>query len=116
MCGKLNLINHYNAATAGKGIEMYKLNQEEVAKSDWNRDTIAHMQTAVFVMCGGGYLGNFAATQPAKFYIDDRVSRLPYGKKAIYQAVETLCTVATANGLDPNRLPERPQFHNCGIF
>ena len=97
---------------------MRKLNQEAVsesAKDYWSNSIKAH-QTAVFVMCGGGYLGEFAAEQPGSFYIDDRVSRLPYGKKAIYQAVETLCTIATANGLDPKHLPPRPQFHNCGIF
>ena len=95
---------------------MYKLNQKEVAKSGWGPETIKSMQTAIFIMCGGGHLGKFAAEQPAKFYIDDRVSRLPYPKKAIYQAVETLATIARANNLDPEHLPEMPRFHNMGIF
>jgi len=95
---------------------MKKLNKEKVAESGWEVESVPHMQTAVFVMCGGGFLGSFAATQPGKFYIDGRVGSLPYTRKEIYQAIETLCTIAIANGLDPNRLPERPQFHNMGIF
>lgn len=95
---------------------MNKLNQKNVAESGWKIDTIPTMQTAVFVMCGGGFLGKFAAEQPEKFYIDDRVAKLPYSKRAIYQAVETLKTIAKTNGLDTNKMPEMPRFHNMGIF
>jgi hypothetical protein len=95
---------------------MVKLNQEEVKKSGWEINSIPAMQVAVFVMCGGGYLGNFAAEQPGKFYIDDRVGKLPYSRKEIYQAVETLISIAIANGLDPNKMPEKPRFHNMGFF
>jgi len=93
-----------------------KLNQEKVAESGWKADSVPTMQTAIFVMCGGGFLGRFAAEQPADFYIDDRVGRLPYARKEIIQAVETLVTIAKVNGLDPHRLPEIKQFHNMGIF
>lgn len=31
---------------------------------------IQAMQVAVFVMCGGGFLGQFAAAQPADFYAE----------------------------------------------
>jgi hypothetical protein len=95
---------------------MTKLNQKRVAESGWKADTIPAMQVAIFTMCGGGMLGHMAAEQPETFYIDDRVGRLPYPKKQIYQAVETLKTIARANGLDPKHMPEMPKFHNMGIF
>ena len=77
---------------------------------------IAGLQTAVYVACGGGMLGRFAAEQPADFYIDDRVGRLPYRRKEILQAVEVLATLAQATGLDPHNMPKMPEFHNCGIW
>jgi hypothetical protein len=95
---------------------MYKLDQKAVAESGFKADTIPAMQTAVFVMCGGGFLGRFAAEQPEQFYIDMRVSKLPFPKKEIIQAVKTLATIATANGLDSKKMPPMPQFHNMGIF
>jgi len=100
---------------------MLKLNAKQVAESaeyhGWGKgEKLRAHQTAVFVMCGGGVLGAFAANQPADFYIDDRVGRLPYPKKHIEQAVATLAIVAEQAGLDPHQLPERPRFHNCGIF
>ena len=95
---------------------MKKLDQNKVAESGWKADTIPAMQTAVYVMCGGGFLGRFAAEQPSDFYIDDRVGKLPYSRKQIMQAVETLVTIARANGIDPKRLPAMPNFHNMGIF
>ena len=95
---------------------MKHLNQERVAESGWGGETIPTMQTAVYVMCGGGFLGRFAAEQPMDFYIDDRVGCLPYSKEEIYQAVETLKTIAIANGLNPRRLQLVPSFHNMGIF
>lgn len=95
---------------------MKHLNQERVAESEWGAETIPPMQTAVYVMCGGGFLGRFAAERPTDFYIDDRIGQLPYNRKEIYQAVETLKTLAIANGLNPGRLPAMPSFHNMGIF
>ncbi len=95
---------------------MRRLNQERVAESAWGMESIPAMQTAVYVMCGGGFLGRFAAEQPMDFYIDDRVGVLPYSREEIYQAVETLKTIAMANGVDPHRLPAMPAFHNMGIF
>ena len=92
------------------------LNQERVAESGWGAESIPAMQTAVYVMCGGGFLGRFAAEQPMDFYIDDRVGCLPYSREEIYQAVEILKTIAVANVMDPHRLPSMPSFHNMGIF
>lgn len=79
------------------------------------RREIELIQVAVFTMAGGGVLGGFAATQPAQFYIDDRVGKLPYGSRAIENAVKVLATLADAAGLDPKAL-ERPRFHNLGVF
>ena len=95
---------------------MRRLDQERVAESGWGARTIPAMQTAVYVMCGGGFLGRFAAEQPMDFYIDDRVGGLHDSREEIYQAVETLKTIAAANGIDPRRLPAVPSFHNMGIF
>lgn len=95
---------------------MRHLNQEKVAQSGWRAESIPSMQVTVYVMCGGGFLGRFAAEQPMDFYIDDRVGGLPYSKEKIYQAVETLKTIVIANSMDPHRLPSMPSFHNMGIF
>jgi hypothetical protein len=97
-------------------MKMIKLDQEKVKESGWTKESIDSMQVAVFVMCGGGFLGKFAAEQPADFYIDDRVSKLPYKKAEILQAVETLVTISEANGLDAHNLAPMPRFHNMGIF
>jgi hypothetical protein len=82
---------------------------------NWTKDIGPH-QVAVYVMCGGGFLGQFAARQPADFYIDSRVGRLPFGRREIGQAVAVLATIAEAKGLDPHHLPPMPDFHACGIF
>jgi len=95
---------------------MIKLDQAKVAESGWTADSIPAMQVAVFVMCGGGMVGRFAAEQPADFYLDDRVGKLPYKAREIIQAVETLATIAEKNGFDPHHLPEMPRFHNMGTF
>ena len=73
------------------------------------------LQVAVYVMCGGGFLGKLASEQPADFYIDDRVGRLPYSQKAIEQAVEVLRIHAEREGLDTHSL-RSVTFHNCGTF
>jgi hypothetical protein len=95
----------------------HKLDMSKVAEVAPNfRDTIGAHQTAVFVMCGGGFLGRMAAEQPADFYIDDRCGKLPYPRRAIMQAVQALAIIAKANGLDPHKMPESPRFHACGVF
>jgi hypothetical protein len=95
------------------------LDLKQVAESDTQyRESreLGTLQTVVFVMCGGGMTGRFAAEQPADFYIDDRCGRLPYRRKDIIQAVRVLAAIAEARGLDPHKLPRRPDFHACGIF
>lgn len=82
---------------------------------------VGTLQTAVYVMCGGGMLGRSAAEQPGNFYIDnfyidDRVGRLPYKRLEILQAVAVLAAVAKAMGFDPLKMPDMPDFYNCGVF
>lgn len=85
--------------------------------STWQeQETLQALQVAVYVMCGGGFLGRFAAEQPADFYIDDRCGRLPYPNKAICQAVRVLEAQAKAQGLDPHNLPAMLSFHQAGVF
>ena len=78
------------------------------------KESIPFMQYTVYVMCGGGFLGKFAAEQPADFYIDSRVSLCPYPKKKIERAVQVLVWVAEANGLDPHNMPSLAPSHNMG--
>lgn len=90
---------------------------DKVAESDRKSpEQIGALQVSVFVMCGGGFLGAFAAEQPADFYIDDRSGRLPYRRKEIMQAVQVLGRLALAAGMDPQSMPSRPTFHAAGIF
>ena len=96
---------------------MLKLDLEQVAQSGKHSpEQIGALQVAVSVMCGGGFLGRFAAEQPADFYIDDRVGRLPYRRKEILQAVAVLVTLAKVAGLDPHHMPTGPDFHASGVF
>ena len=97
--------------------KMLKLDMKEVAASELHLpDTIERLQVAVFVMCGGGFLGRLAAEQPADFYIDDRVVRLPYLRREIEQAVSVLATLAVKAGLDPHNMPKMGDWHACGIW
>ena len=79
-------------------------------------DTIGNMQIAVYAMVGGGLLGRSAAEQPADFYIDGRVGKLPYTRRHIIGAVERLALIAQANGLNPHDMPSMPRLHNLGVF
>ena len=89
----------------------------KVAESaEYWKNSIPTMQTAVFVMAGGGMLGRLAAEQPADFYVDDRTGRLPYTRKELTQAVAILCLIAEKNGPDSHKLPAMPDFHDLGIF
>jgi hypothetical protein len=98
-------------------MRVYKVDMDSVRESGLNLpENIAALQTAVYVACGGGLLGEMAATQPADFYIDLRCGKLPYPKRAILQAVEVLATLATVAGLDPHHMPAHPRFHASGVF
>lgn len=103
-----------------EGDKMTKLDFGEVKKGleFHGKKELAEMvksqQVLVYTMCGGGYLGNMAATQPKIFYIDDRVCRLPYPRRKIYQAVKVLCTMLEVSGGEKSL--QFPKFHASGIF
>ena len=65
---------------------------------------IQAMQVTVYVMCGGGILGKFAAAKPADFYIDALVNRRPFTSHEIKRAVASLVEQSQRDGLDPHNL------------
>lgn len=67
------------------------------------------LQMVIFVMIGGGMLGESAARQPENFDFDDRTSPI-YPKKSILQVVEIILIYAKVLNLNPNRLDPMPQF------
>lgn len=73
------------------------------------------LQAAVYVMVGGGLIGNSAATQPAGFYVDGRVSKRPYSLRNIEKAVKTLHIYQDVLGITD--MP-RDYFdcHNCDVW
>ena len=83
-----------------------------------DRKSLLALQVQAFVMAGGGFIGNSAATKPGSFYIDDRsAGNRPYSDEAVYRFIEEKFVPAVkAMNLDPENLPSLPKFHNCGIF
>src|SRR4051812_36677893 len=81
-------------------------------------EEIKQLRTALFIMCGGGLLGRFAACQPQQFYIDLRVGKLPYSRRKIEQAVKVLIAYLQVAGIDPKTLRDNgySDFHNCGFL
>jgi|JI10StandDraft_1071094.scaffolds.fasta_scaffold231486_5 hypothetical protein len=77
---------------------------------------IGALQVAIYVACGGGWIGRLYSEQPKGAYIDARVGKLPYSRKEIENMRQVLVAMAEQRGLDPNNLPEMPKFHNCGVF
>ena len=74
-------------------------------------------ETAIFRMCGGGLLGASAVDQPSSFYIDSRVGRLPYGRRAIEQAVGILARAREIAGIpEPYEKGGYKNLVNLGIF
>lgn len=78
-------------------------------------EDVKTLQVMANTMIGGGMLGSFAMGQPADFYIDDRVGKLPYSRRDIMQVVEVLRGAALQNGLDPHHLIA-PQIPGAWIF
>ena len=72
------------------------------------------MQVALYVMCGGGFLGRSFAEQPETAYVDRRTGKLPYSAKKIDTARAALVEEAKREGLDPKSLPAMPDFTNMG--
>lgn len=100
-------------------VKSHMSSQTLVINCDWHKDmnekTLERLQIAVYVMCSGGMLGNFAMRQPADFYIDDRVGRLPYPKRDIYQVVEVIKAICYHLKKDAHNLKE-PDFPGCWVF
>ncbi len=63
------------------------------------------MQVALYVMCGGGFVGRSFAEQPKSAYLDDRISKRPFKPNAIEAARLELVHVAEIAGLNPENLP-----------
>lgn len=76
---------------------------------------LEYLQVMIYSMVGGGLLGRSAICQPADFYIDLRVGRLPYSRQDIFRAIETLKALADFLGLNPHHLPE-PDFMGAWVF
>ena len=75
---------------------------------NYTADDIPLIQAQISAMIGDSWLAKSAIGQPADFYIDTRVGKLPYAKRDILRAVELLVDVSLACGLDPHNL-EVPQ-------
>ena len=98
---------------------MRKLDPEKVRESirDYYIDEdIGALQVAIYVACGGGWIGQNHAERPVEAYIDDRVGTLPYSRREIENMKIVLIAMADAKGLDPSNLPPMPKFHSCGVF
>ena len=110
----------YNEETKrieGKAKDPYTGNVVDI-KADvslFKEEDITTIQIILYAMIGGGFLGSFAMRQPADFYIDSRVGKLPYGRKDILQVANVLEGVARYFGKDPHNLPE-PYIVSCWIF
>lgn len=96
-----------------------KLDHDKVRESIreyWMGEDIGALQVAIYVACGGRWIGREHAERPAEAYIDARVGKLPYSRREIENMRIVLISMAEARGLDPNNLPAMPRFHNCGVF
>lgn len=105
-------------AVSKKGT-MRKLDMTQVATSFGHYRKlrkIGTLQTVLFVMVGGGFLGASFAESPADAYIDSRVGKLPYSRKEIEQMRQILIAHAKYLKLDPHKLPPRADFHCGGIL
>ena len=80
-----------------------------------DKDELQAVKATIWTMIGGGRLAEFAVRQPADFYIDIRVGRLPYSRRDILQAVAIL---AEAYEIAQTPLKERtsPVLLNLGCF
>ncbi len=87
----------------------------KVLKKKQLREEAHNLQVAIYVMCGGGFLGSFAVENPREFYIDDRVYGLPFSRTKIYRAVSVLTVYFDL--LKIKRGDARKcRFHSCGVF
>lgn len=92
-----------------------ELNVDTDCHIRWTEADLQSAQVAVYVMIGGGMLGAFAMRQPASFYIDTRVGKLPYSRKDIMQVIECIIAACHVLGKDAHNLPE-PSLPGCWVF
>lgn len=88
--------------------------------ADKGRDEVfkqmQQLQAALYIMCGGGFLGRSLAESPADNYVDDRCS-IPFSRKAVYNVMQVLTIYAGVLKLDPTKLPGGYfDCHNCGVW
>jgi len=98
---------------------MSEIDQTQIRPVDsesWARELIGVHQIAIYVMCGGGNLGRWAAENPSEFCLDYRIGRLPYEREEILRAVATLAQIAQAHGFNAHELPCMPLLHSFGIL
>lgn len=80
------------------------------------------LQTAVYVMAGGGFVGSSLATQPKNGYVDGRCSKRPYAIGKIKNVLAVLCIYAELLGYDPNSIEQEApgkthmDCHNCDVW
>jgi len=96
--------------------ELDQSQMDHATKETWARELIGVHQIAVYVICGGGHLGRWAAENPAAFRMDDSVTRLPYSRDEVSRSVATLSRIAQAHGFNPHDLPCMPLLHSFGFL
>lgn len=99
-----------------KTVKLDPKKTREVLRDNFADADIGAMQIAIYVACGGGWIGEMHAKQPADSYVDLRVGKLPYSRTAINNMRIVLIEMAEARGLDPRNLPTMPKLHNCGVL
>lgn len=73
-------------------------------------------QVAIYVLTGGGLVGRSYAHNPKTAYMDIRLGKRPYSRKQIEAARQTLVALAEKARMDPDSLPDMPDFGNLGVF
>lgn len=92
-------------------------------RSDYNPNAtelspIQRQQALIYAFIGPGFmfLPGMATRQPADFYIDDRCGTPKAGRRVVLAAVEHLVRLCKEANVDPRKVPEAPNFHNCRLF
>jgi hypothetical protein len=79
-------------------------------------ELLKEARAVVYAMIGGGFLGRTAICWPQEFYIDSRVDRLPYSRRAILQAVKILAVAHRSLGLHEYHEEARLGVPNMGVL
>ena len=87
---------------------------------DWHHritlEEFRTLQVAMYVMVGGGLLGQMYAESPADAYLDPRAGRRPYREDEIETVRQILLACCHALGLDPQHAPRMPELKGCWVF